>query len=189
MKFDRLKDPALCAAKTETRYAIAGVALVQHQDHFYLAATDGRKASLIRAEREECDEVDPAQAPVYHREAFTAARKAAGRRNPDASVHLNGKAVVENRTGGSRTEFERLDSRFPDVFSCMPKGTPAFQASFNVEHLAELAKAMGTEHVTLSFFASDHGRGQQPVRVDPLSLDGDAAVDGSFGVFMPLSED
>lgn len=190
MKFDRHKNPALCAAKEKTRYAVDGVALLQHQDRYYLAATDGRKCSLIRAEREEHDEIEAGKVPVYHVGAFTAARKAAGRGKPDACVHLNGRAVVTSADGSSRAEFAQIDSRFPDVFGCVPTGEPAFRISFNAEFLAELAKALGTENVTLSFFEDDTGRKDRlPIRVEPLPIESGVIVDGSFGILMPVAGD
>lgn len=185
MMFDRHKNPALCASKTDTRYAITGVALVQHGDRYYLAATDGRKASLIRAEREENDEIEPAATPVYHPGAFVAARKSVGRGKHEASVHLNGRATVVTADGSSRTEFAQLDSRFPDVFACMPTGEPKLRVSLNAEYLAELAKAMGTENVTLSFYGETGD--QLPLRVDPLLIESAAVADGSFGILMPIN--
>jgi hypothetical protein len=189
MKFDRHKHPALCASKIETRYSIDGVALLQHGDRYYLAATDGRKCSLIRAEREEHDEIEPAKVPVYHSGAFTAARKAAGRGKPDACVHLNGRAVVTSADGSSRMEFAQLDARFPDVFGCVPAGDPSFCVSLNAEYLAELAKALGTDNVTLSFFQVDGRQDRLPIRVEPLPLGSASTVDGSFGILMPVAGD
>jgi len=57
MKFDKSKDPAACAAKDATRYAVHGVAIVEKGDATYLAATDGRMLSLVRAYAEDGDDM------------------------------------------------------------------------------------------------------------------------------------
>jgi DNA polymerase III sliding clamp (beta) subunit (PCNA family) len=188
MKFNRNRNPALCAAKEETRYAINGVALTQGPcGRTFLAATDGRKVSMVVAETEDGDDLHAGQPPaVYPVAAFKACLKATPRRASDARIRLNGKAVVE--AAGATSEFSRLDARFPDVWAVAPTGDPQVRLRFNAKYLGEVAEAIGCESVEVQVFDLD---GALPMKVLPIGLDGIAAPhgDGSFGLLMPIAAD
>ena len=191
MKFDKAKDPAACAAKEATRYAVQGIAIVQKGDATFLAATDGRSLSLVRAYPEDGDDM-PAilgQGRIYPPAAFAAARKACKRR-PDASLTLNGAAWVQG--DGASTEFARVDGTFPDVFEAIPKTKPVQTLYVNAEYLARLQKAMGANGVAIEVHALDSA-GQvdpcMPFTVRPLYMDGPGVDDGSFGLVMPIRGD
>lgn len=188
MKFDRHKDPAACAAKDPTRYAVQGVAIVQKGDATFLAATDGHSLSLVRGYPEDDDDM-PAilgQGRIYPPAAFVAARRA-GKRKPDATVLLNGSAYVH--ADGAVTEFARVDGTFPDVLSVLPTTKPVQTLHLNAELLARLQKAMGANGVAIEVHALDTA-GQVdesvPLTIRPLYLDGPGTDDGSFGVLMPI---
>ena len=89
MKFDKAKDPAACAAKSPTRYAVQGVAVVEKGDATFLAATDGRSLSMVRAYPQDGDDMPSAlgNGRIYPPAAFAAARKACKRcRSPSPAV-------------------------------------------------------------------------------------------------------
>jgi DNA polymerase III sliding clamp (beta) subunit (PCNA family) len=191
MKFDRHKDPAACAAKDPTRYAVQGVAIVQKGDATFLAATDGHSLSLVRGYPEDDDDM-PAilgQGRIYPPAAFVSARRA-GKRKPDATVLLNGSAYVH--ADGATTEFARVDGTFPDVLSVLPTTKPVQTLHLNAEMLARLQKAMGANGVAIEVHALDTA-GQVdasvPLTIRPLYLDGPGTDDGSFGVLMPIRGD
>lgn len=191
MKFDRHKDPAACAAKEATRCAVHGVAIVQKGDATFLAATDGRSLSMVRAFPEDGDDM-PAilgQGRIYSPAAFAAARKACKRR-PDATVTLNGSAYVQ--ADGSTTEFARVDGTFPDVFEAIPKAKPVQTLRLNAEFLARLQKAMGANAVAIEVHALDKDGdidATMPLTIRPLYMDGPGTEDGSFGILMPIRGD
>lgn len=208
MRFDRFKNPGACAAPEEARYAVHGVAVVKMPDGDYLAATDGRVLSLVKAELEGDD--DPMAGPAdrarsahaYPPEAFDAARKAAkSARAQQARVTLNGTARVVDANGAT-VEHKASDTRFPDVLGVVPKGKPRAVLCVNAAYLAQLQEALGATAVRLEF----HGEGTDknplddamPFVVRPIYLpqkdargkvkSGPTAVDdGSFGVLMPIS--
>lgn len=191
MKFDRHKDPAACAAKEATRYAVHGVAIVQKGDATFLAATDGRSLSMVRAYPEDGDDM-PAilgQGRIYSPAAFAAARKAC-KRKPDATVTLNGSAYVQ--ADGSTTEFARVDGTFPDVFEAIPKAKPVQTLRLNAEFVARLQKAMGANAVAIEVHALDKSGdidATMPLTIRPLFMDGPGTEDGSFGILMPIRGD
>lgn len=191
MKFDRHKDPAACAAKEATQYAVQGIAIVQKGDATFLAATDGRSLSMVRAYPEDGDDL-PAilgQGRIYSPAAFTAARKAC-KRKPDATLTLNGSAYVQ--ADGSTTEFARVDGTFPDVLAALPTAKPVQTLHLNAEFLARLQKAMGANGVAIEIHAFD-AAGQvdpcMPLTIRPLYMDGPGTDDGSFGLVMPIRGD
>ena len=179
MKFDRQKDPAAVAAKESTRYAIQGVAVVERQGGIYLAATDGRALTLVRARPDDGDDMGQMHQRIYPAVAFAAARKAA-RRQPDASLTLNGAAFVDG-ADGSHSEFPRVDGTFPDVADILPKGVPATTVCLDAEYLARIQRALGANGVEVRV----HGNGV-PLTIVPLYLNGEGTDDGSIGVLMPI---
>lgn len=181
MRFDKRKDPALCAAKEETRYAINGVAVVKYKNKHFVAATDGRCLSMVEATLEE---TDSAERGVSQRDALAAARKAAPKTCKEATVALGAKSdVVAADYGATKTEYQQMDVRFPDVAGVVPKGKVKFTVSLNAALLAQIQKALDADAVTLEFEAPD-----LPMRVTPC-YHGDARAvrDASFGVLMPWS--
>lgn len=188
MKFDKSKDPAACAAKDPTRYAVQGVAVVEKGDATFLAATDGRCLSLVRAYLEDGDDTPSAlgNGRIYPPAAFAAARKAC-KRKPDASVTLNGSAYVQG--DGASTEFARVDGTFPDVLAVLPKGVPAHVLRLNADYLARMQKAFGANGVEILVHAllpTGEVDPSLPLTIRPVYLDGPGTDDGSFGVLMPI---
>jgi hypothetical protein len=191
VRFDKAKDPAACAAKESTRYAVHGVAIVQKGDATFLASTDGRMLSLVRAYPEDGDDM-PAilgQGRVYPPAAFAAARKACKRRE-EASLTLNGSAYVNAE--GAATEFARVDAPFPDALGVVPKGKPVLTLHVNAEFVARVQKAMGANGVAIEVHEFDN-EGQVdpdvPMTVRPLYMEGPGVDDGSFGIVMPIRGD
>lgn len=191
MRFDKQKDPAACAAKESTRYAVQGVAMIQKGDAIYLAATDGRMLSMVRAYPEDGDDVASGIGigRVYPPAAFAAARKAA-KRKADATVTLNGAAYVQS--DGASTEFAKVDGTFPDALEAIPKGQAVQTLCVNAEYLARLQKALGANGVEIRVHAIDNS-GQVdpsvPLTIRPIYLDGQGTDDGSFGILMPIRGD
>jgi hypothetical protein len=191
MRFDRAKDPAACAAKESTRYAVQGVAIVENGDATYLAATDGRMLSLVRAYPEAGDDVASAlgNGRVYPTAAFVAAKKAAKRRT-DAAVTLNGSAYVQG--DGASTEYARVDGAFPDVLGVVPRAPAVQVLRLNAEMLARLQKALGGNAVDIHVHELDAAGKVDtsfPLTIRPVYLDGPGTEDGSFGVLMPIGGD
>jgi len=176
MKFDKAKDPAACVAKERTRYAIQGVAVVERDGGTFLAATDGRAMTLVRAYPDEGDTPDG----VYAVAAFAAARKAS-KRKIDACLTLNGSARVES--DGAATEFAKVAGTFPDLQGVVPTGKPERVLRLDAEYLARIQKALGADAVEVRMFDDDRDR--MPLVIVPIYLDGGSG-DGSFGVLMPI---
>lgn len=191
MKFDKAKDPAACAAKEATRYAVQGVAIVEKGDATFLAATDGRCLSLVRCYPEDGDDM-PAilgQGRIYPPAAFAAARKGA-KRKADARLTLNGAAWVQ--TDGASTEYARVDGTFPDALAVVPKGKAVQTLCLNAEYLARMQKALGANGVAIEIHElTPTGEVDPafPVTVRPLYMDGPGTEDGSFGILMPIRGD
>ena len=190
MKFDKAKDPAACAAKVSTRYAVHGVAVVRKDDATFLASTDGRALAMVRAYPEDGDDAPASSSDaVYPCPAFTAARKAC-KRKAEASLVLNGSAVVATDEG-TRTEFAKIPERFPDVLGVLPKAKPVHVLRLNADFLARLQKGFGANAVAIEVHALDD-KGQLahdlPLTIRPLYMDGPGTDDGSFGVLMPIME-
>lgn len=177
MRFDKSKDPAAVAAKDAGRYAIQGVAVVGRDGGTFLAATDGRALTLVRASLDEGDNPDG----MYPVAAFAAARKAAKRKS-DAALSLNGTARVEG--DGAATEFAKVAGTFPDLDGVVPTGAPERVLWLDAALLARIQKALGANGVAIEM--RDDGRDRLPLVVRPVYTDG-GTDDGSFGVLMPLS--
>ena len=188
MRFDRAKDPAACAAKEQTRYAVQGVAIVEKGDATYLAATDGRMLSLVRAYPEDGDDTASAlgNGRVYPTAAFAAARKAA-KRSTDAAVTLNGSAYVQG--DGATTEYAIVDGVFPDALGVVPRGPAVQVVRLNAAMLARLQKALGADGVEIHVHELDAAGKVDPsfpLTIRPVYLGGGGTDDGSFGVLMPI---
>ena len=191
MRFDHLKNPAACAAKESSRYAINGAAIVKLGDRHYIAATDGHCLTCIPCELEEGDHPDG----VYPPAAFDAYRKAC--RTGKASLAVNGKAELRTMDGQS-SAWPAAELRFPDVGGVitgkMPKGQ---RITINAKLLAKMADAFGTEAVTLHLaMGSDGIESSAPLRIEPTLYGAvakrqkrqSAENDGSFGMLMLISE-
>ena len=151
MRFDKSKDPGAVASKDPSRYAIQGVAVVERDGGTFLAATDGRALTLVRAFLDEGD----TPAGVYPVAAFAAARKAA-RRKPDATVGLNGAAAVD--ADGSHAEFAKIDGTFPDLAHVVPTGKPERVLRLDAEYLARIQRALGADGVEVRMHDDDRDR-------------------------------
>src|SRR5262245_15197890 len=176
VKFDKNKDPAAMAARDPSRYAIQGVAVVHRDGGTFLAATDGRALSLVRAYPDDTDQPDG----VYPVAAFAAARKASTRK-PDPVAGLNGTAPVE--ADGAATEFAKVAGTFPDLIGVVPTNKPERVLRINAEYLARLQKAFGANAVEVRMHDDDRDR--LPLTIVPIYSDGPGRDDGSFGLLMP----
>ena len=181
MRYQKTARPEVCVSKEVTRYSPNGVGVIEHGGNVYLAATDGRCATMIRAYPEAGDQGYAGQ--VYPAAAFVAARKATSRGTDESTVRLNGSAVV--KSGESTTDFPRVESTFPEVFACVPKGN-ATRITINAELLAKMQEAFGSGAVTL-----DIGDECTPILVRPVVVEKGGYVptaDGSQGVLMPIGK-
>ena len=167
------------AAKDPSRYAIRGVAVVERHGDTYLAATDGKALTLVRAYPDDADDMPSMAQRIYPVPAFAAARKA-GKRLPDAALTLNGAAYVDG-ADGSHVEFPKVDGTFPDVGSVMPKGSGELLVRLDAEYLARMQKALGASGVEIR----SHGEGM-PLTIVPIYCAGDGKADGSVGLLMPI---
>ena len=187
MRFDKLKDPAACAAKDTSRYAVQGVAIVENGDRTFLAATDGRCLTLVRAHTEDGDDASGAIYPVA---AFAAARKAA-KRKTEASLALNGAAYVQ--ADGVRTELARIDGTFPDALGIVPKAATVGVLRIDAELLARIQKALGASAVEIRVHAMEANGCEVdcsvPITVVPIQLGSTGEDDGSRGYLMPVRGD
>ena len=176
MRFDKRKDPGALAAKDPSRYAIQGAAIVERDGGTFVAATDGRALTLVRAYPDEGD----AAHGIYPVAAFAAARKAA-KRKADATVRLNGTARVE--ADGAATDFAKVDGTFPDLRGVVPTGEPERVLRLNADYLARIQRALGADAVEIRMH--DDNRDRMPLVIVPIYTDG-GTDDGSFGVLMPI---
>jgi DNA polymerase III sliding clamp (beta) subunit (PCNA family) len=176
MRFDKHKDPGALAAKAGTRYAINGVAIVQRDGGTYIAATDGRALTLVRAYTDEGD----APHGIYPVAAFTAARKAA-RRRADATLAINGSARIE--ADGAATDYAKVDGTFPDLAGVVPTSKPERVLRLDAEYLARIQRALGADGVEIRMHDDDRDR--MPLTIVPIYTTG-GVNDGSFGVLMPI---
>lgn len=182
MKFDKQKDPTRCTGG-DTRYSISGVATVTYRGRTFLASTDGRALSMIEAEPTDGDDIH--DGAVYPVKAFEAARKAVHRRATECRLQLNGKAVVTTPEGTA--EYAKHDQRFPEVVAVLEsRNNPeAFTIAFNAKLLAELARSLATESISLTVFRDEEGRiDRLPMHVRQVLPYG--TKDESFGVLMPV---
>ncbi len=189
MRFDKRKDPAAVAAKEGGRYAVNGVAVLKRGDGTFLAATDGRCITLVRAFEEDGDDGASFGGRIYPAAAFGAARKAA-KRKPEAQLTLNGAAFVV--ADGVRTEFARVEGAFPDVHGIVPKGAVVGILRLDAELLARIQRALGATAVEIRVHAmAADGREVEPsvpLTIAPVHLGG-GEEDGSRGYLMPVRGD
>jgi DNA polymerase III sliding clamp (beta) subunit (PCNA family) len=189
VKFDPMKNPAACAAKDATRYAVNGVGVVKDRHgKSWLASTDGRALLLVAVDVGEGDTDNPDVAwPV---EVFDRARKATARGSL-AVLALNGKARLPDPEA---PEFPPLAQRFPSLDGVVPEGKPEHVMTFNAAYLATIQKALGADAVRIETHGDD-----MPARIVPVYLAGAEKArtgskakqgpvdDGSHGVLMPIS--
>lgn len=183
MKFPAKCKPEACAAKEETLYvgyAINGVGVIVENGVTYLAATDGRCATMIRAEAEETDK--GCADSIYPAAAFAAARKAAGNKAQECQLALNGTARVA--AGGVTTEYAKVEGRFPDVLACTPKGKPIATVAIHADLLAKIQAGFGSDGVLLELFGE-----RMPLKVHPVTIGTRYTEDksGTFGILMPVA--
>jgi DNA polymerase III sliding clamp (beta) subunit (PCNA family) len=189
MRFDKQKDPAAVATKEGGRYAVNGVAIIKEGDGTFLAATDGRCLTLVRAFEEDGDDSASSGGRIYPAAAFVAARKAA-KRKPEAQLTLNGAAFVV--ADGVRTEFARVDGVFPDVRDIVPKAVAVGILRLDAELLARIQRALGSTAVEIRVHAmAADGREVEPsvpLTIVPVHIGG-GEEDGSRGYLMPVRGD
>jgi DNA polymerase III sliding clamp (beta) subunit (PCNA family) len=139
----------------------------------YLCATDSYKLVLIPVELEEGDVAGPV--PL---EAVKAAIK-----DCHGYVHANGAAALPD--GPS---YPRPDGKFPDALALLPDtDARRFEVGVSAKYLADVAAAMGTETVRLSFLVTDEGIQLRPILVTPLAGAGKrGAVEGARAIVMPI---
>jgi len=137
----------------------------------YVIATNGAAMAKIPAE------IDPLDAAGYVPvSALKEARKLAKKDN-EATLALNGTAQTSNGATFPRESNER----FPNWRQVWPKAEGKIQLSFDARLLYELAQAMGTEGVILTFNAGE------PIAVRPTSTKGCTPASlGARGVIMPI---
>ena len=181
MRFDPMKNPAACAAKETTRYAVDGVGVVKDKSgKTWLASTDGRALLLVAGDAGEGDSDNPGVA--WPAEVFDRARKATPRGSL-ALLALNEKARLPDPEA---PEFPPLAQRFPQVDSVIPEGKPEHVLQFDATYLATMQKALGAVAIRIE----SHGD-EKPARIVPIYVAqrGKRKVtdDGSFGVLMPIS--
>jgi DNA polymerase III sliding clamp (beta) subunit (PCNA family) len=188
VRFDKRKNPAAVAAKESGRYALTGVAIVREGAQTFLAATDGRCLTFVRAFEEDGD--DASGGGIYPAAAVAAARRAA-RRRPEAQLTLNGAAFVV--ADGVRTEFARVDGVFPDARGIVPSSAPVGIVRLDAELLARIQRALGASAVEIRAHAmADDGRHVDsgvPLSIVPVYFDGAGEEDGSRGYLMPVRGD
>ena len=189
MRFDKRKDPAAVASKEGGRYAVNGVAIVRQGECTFLAATDGRCLTLVRAFEQEGDS-GASGSGIYPTTAIVAARKAS-RRKADAQLTLNGAAFVV--ADGVRSEFAKVDGAFPDVHGIVPTAAPVGILRLDAELLAKIQRALGANAVEIRVHAmAENGRDVEPslpLTIAPVYIDGNGEEDGSRGYLMPVQGD
>lgn len=110
-----------------------------------LVATDGHRMVIVPVTVEKGD--DSGSIPV---DAIKQARKLAGKSRDEAQVKANGAIVLES---GATMPRPKVD--FPPYEQVVPSYRPGtggtVTIAFNARYLHELAQALGTEHVELTF--------------------------------------
>ena len=154
MRFDKSKDPAACVAKEPSRYAVQGVAVIAKDDATFLAATDGRCLTMVRAYPEDGDDSANASGTgrIYPPVAFAAARKAAKRKASEAALVLNGAAYVQ--ADGAVSEVCQGRRHVPGRARMPPTGKPRQVLCLNAEFLARMQRRSGRTVSRLPFTSS-----------------------------------
>jgi DNA polymerase III sliding clamp (beta) subunit (PCNA family) len=144
----------------------------------YLCATDSYKLVMIPVELEAGDVAGPV--PL---EAVKAAIK-----DCHGHVHANGSAALPD--GRS---YPRPNGQFPNALALMPTDDPTtkrFEVGVSAKYLADVAAAMGTETVRLSFLVTDEGIQLRPILVTPLhgscARGSRSPVEGAKAIVMPI---
>lgn len=186
MRFDRTCQIHEAASKgQEGRYAMNSVllrprcALLGHEPA--LIATDGRIAAVLPV-----DELDDGDVggliPAEALKAATKGKSSDGR----ATVFANGKIEVA-LSKDSRASFERPqrnEEDFPNVEAVVPdRDAFNFMFTFNVSHLARLAKSLGSDVLSLKVQRDPESKSTtKPIRAE---VPGTTKV----GVIMPITID
>lgn len=197
MKFCRYKNPLHCTSTEETRYAAQHVGVLTTNDSpkCYIAATDGCMAVAIAAQREDADSIplvdSPASTVVVHKDAIKTALKSVPKGRSEATLAVTADEAIVTAEGGARMRWPTPQMRFPDLMAVVRdvRSMPVMhKVSLNVDLLAQLAKALGTEHVELTFARkADENDPEPPIQVNGVYIESKAIADGSFGLLMPLS--
>ena len=159
-------------SKDATRTTLAAPYLDIDAERFaHVIATNG--AAMAKVPVEITPEDVAGYVPVG---ALKEARKLA-KREDESALALNGTAQTSNGATFPRESKET----FPNWRQVWPKAEGKIQLSFDARLLYELAQAMGTEGVTLTFDAGE------PIAVRPTPTKGcTPASFGARGVIMPV---
>lgn len=149
MKIPSKYKPELCASRDTTRPQINGCQLIGNR----IVATDGRRLVSIPVEIEEGD--TDGKIPVN---VLAAARSQAKRNkrkgdSGDASISANSKLKFQSEFGV--IEVERESVNYPSIATVIPKQYGAHSISLNVELLYGVAKALGSDNLTIAFDGRD----------------------------------
>ena len=172
------------ASKDASRYAIDGVA---YRDNG-LVATNGRILAFVPCLDENTDAPTGGDGPILTIQTMKDAKRAAGR-GEQTGILLNGNAQVID---GPAHELHpaTTDWTFPDYKNVVPTDAPAFTVGLNAKLLHELAQAIGSDELQISFHREeiDHGPPDGPAMVRPI-VNGDVpeGKTAPWGVIMPIS--
>lgn len=163
-------NPASCAARETSRYAINGILPVGVKDESgWLVATDGRSLSFTAANIDR-----PGKHPIIPHDAFKGA----------ASIVLNGDIrSIKASKSKAVTVHEPEEGSFPPIMDVVPdpdrNQQPVTWISLNAALLLAVARAVtdGVEHVTIGITAAN-----KPILVMPVEGPG-------LGVLMPVNGD
>lgn len=149
MKIPSNYKPELCASRDETRPAINGCQLIGNR----IVATDGRRLVSIPVETEDGD--TDGKIPVNVLVSARAQAKRNKRRGDsgDASISANGKLKFKSEFG--LIEVDRESVNYPNITQVIPKTYGAHSISLNVELLYGVAKALGSDNITIAFDGRD----------------------------------
>lgn len=144
-------------------------------DKARMVATDGHILAIVPVE------VDPGDASGYvPTEALTTAKKLLPRSTETLTLACNSSIAIPNGPSYPRPD----ESAFPNVDAVLPNPeTRLFSVALDPELLVNLAKALGSAGVVLSF---DPANGQACILVRPY-LKKSIDLDGRVGAIMPMA--
>lgn len=178
MKLPNKINPALAASKDSTRYILQHVRVTNQ----LAMATDGRRLLVTCVER---DEVDPENVDILVPAKAVNAACAKKRRHLSGQLRISDQAVTIEELGESTTYSCTCDGKFPNVSMVVPEiEKHTLRLSLNVELLAGLAKAFGSDQVTLHLDPDGFSaNGDKTFYAPPMLVT--AGRPDSFGILMP----
>lgn len=168
--------PELCVSKDASRHVLQNVMLDIHNNKTVAVATDGRKLVVVPVELEDCKEVGlvPPKALIAARANF---KTKGGNKQKHGDVPVKMDDLTVTVKNGSKTViFDRPVElgHFPKWEQVLPNTPVKHSIRFNVQFLYDLAKAMGSDVVTLDLYGNE-----TPMRVTGLPNT------EAFGFLMP----